>query len=45
MRYWTAGCRCIDDFGQYIHAEWPGKATSFEQLKRDWAQENRMLVP
>lgn len=35
----------IDDFGQYIHAEWPGKATSFDQLKREWAQENRMLVP
>jgi hypothetical protein len=35
----------IDDFGQYIHAEWTGKATSLEALKREWAQENRMLVP
>lgn len=35
----------IDDFGQYVHAQWPGKATSVKQLERDWAQENRMLVP
>jgi hypothetical protein len=35
----------IDDFGQYVHADWPGKARSYEQLKREWAQENRMLVP
>ncbi|HEX6639433.1 MAG TPA: hypothetical protein VF033_17385, partial [Steroidobacteraceae bacterium] len=35
----------IDDFGQYVHAQWPGKATSYDALKREWAQEDRMLVP
>ena len=35
----------IDDFGQYVHAGWTGKATSFDALKREWAQEDRMLVP
>jgi hypothetical protein len=35
----------IDDFGQYRHAQWNGKASSLEALKREWAQEDRMLVP
>lgn len=35
----------IDDFGQYVHAQWTGKAASYAQLQREWAQENRMLVP
>ena len=35
----------IDDFGQYRHAAWSGKATSLANLKKEWAQENRMLVP
>jgi hypothetical protein len=39
------GMPLIDDFGQYVHADWTGKATSFEGLERDWAQESRMLVP
>jgi hypothetical protein len=39
------GMPLVDDFGQYAHAEWTGKATSFDGLERDWAQENRMLVP
>jgi hypothetical protein len=39
------GTPLIDDFGQYRHGDWPGKATSFEGLRREWAQENRMLVP
>jgi hypothetical protein len=35
----------VDGFGQYIHADWPGKALSVEQLRREWGQEERMLVP
>jgi hypothetical protein len=29
----------IDEFGQYRHAEWPGKAHSLEELKTAWAAE------
>jgi hypothetical protein len=39
------GTPLIDDFGQYIHADWTGKAKSLDALKREWAQESRMLVP
>ena len=39
------GAPLIDDFGQYVHGDWPGKARSLEALKREWAQEDRMLVP
>jgi hypothetical protein len=39
------GTPLIDDFGQYTHADWPGKARSYAALIREWAQENRMLVP
>ncbi len=39
------GTPLIDDFGQYVHADWPGKAQSFAALQREWAQEDRMLVP
>jgi hypothetical protein len=39
------GTPLIDDFGQYVHDEWPGKAISLAALKREWAQEDRMLVP
>ncbi len=35
----------VDDFGQYRHADWPGKAVSLDSLMREWAQENRMLAP
>src|SRR5436190_19975151 len=35
----------VDDFGQYAHADWPGKARSYPELIREWAQEDRMLVP
>jgi hypothetical protein len=34
----------IDDFGQYRHAEWPGKAHGLETLRAEWAQESRMLA-
>ena len=39
------GAPLIDDFGQYVHADWPGKARSYPALIREWARENRMLVP
>jgi hypothetical protein len=29
----------IDEFGQYAHADWPGKAHSEEDLKKSWAAE------
>src|SRR5262245_17856721 len=35
----------IDDYGQYVHADWPGKARSTTDLVRDWSAEQRMLVP
>jgi hypothetical protein len=39
------GAPLIDDFGQYAHADWPGKARSHAALIKEWAQEDRMLVP
>jgi hypothetical protein len=33
----------IDEFGQYTHAEWPGKARSMDQLKQAWAIEAAAL--
>jgi hypothetical protein len=35
----------VDDFGQYAHVDWPGKARSYPELIREWAKEDRMLVP
>jgi hypothetical protein len=29
----------IDEFGQYVHADWPGKARSEADLKKTWAAE------
>ena len=34
----------IDDFGQYIHADWPDKVRSLDALKREWQTEQRLLV-
>jgi hypothetical protein len=39
------GAPLIDDFGQYVHADWPDKARSRDQLEREWRQEERMLAP
>src|SRR5690349_3016219 len=39
------GAPVIDDFGQYAHGDWPGKARSHAALIKEWAQEDRMLVP
>jgi len=33
----------IDEFGQYVHAVWPEKARSLEDLKRAWSTEDQAL--
>ena len=33
----------IDEFGQYTHAEWPGKAHSLDELKMAWSAEEAAL--
>lgn len=35
----------IDEFGQWIHADWPGKVHSLDQLKQDWASEEKSFTP
>lgn len=35
----------VDEFGQWIHADWPGKARSIEDLRRDWDREESTLGP
>ncbi len=39
------GAPIIDDYGQYKHVDWPGKARDTTALVREWSQEARMLVP
>lgn len=33
----------VDEFGQWIHDEWPGKTRSLAGLRRDWEGEERAL--
>ncbi|MFN7998586.1 MAG: hypothetical protein U0Q18_33495 [Bryobacteraceae bacterium] len=33
------GAPLVDEFGQWINDDWPGKAKSQDDLKRDWARE------
>lgn len=35
----------VDEFGQWIPGEWPGKVASIEQLKADWQREAGALAP
>lgn len=36
----------IDEFGQYAHAEWPGKAHSLAELEANWnAEETELQTP
>ena len=35
----------VDEMGQWIGDTWPGKARSVEDLKNDWAREERSLQP
>jgi hypothetical protein len=39
------GAPVIDEYGQYMHADWAGKARSVTELVRDWSAEQRMLAP
>jgi hypothetical protein len=34
----------IDQFGQYVHAAWPGKARSLEDLRKAWTSEDEGLA-
>ena len=35
----------VDEFGQWVHADWPRKIRSLEQLKKEWAEEEKTLKP
>ncbi len=35
----------VDEFGQWVHDEWPGKVRNLEQLKASWAAEDKTLAP
>jgi hypothetical protein len=39
------GTPLIDDFGQYVHGDWAGKARNVAALVKEWQAEERMLVP
>jgi len=39
------GAPVIDKLGQYVHADWTGKATSLEQLQESWREEEEKLRP
>lgn len=34
----------VDEFGQWIHAAWPGKISNLDQLRRDWRKEDGSLA-
>jgi len=35
----------IDEFGQWIPADWPRKVTGLDKLKQDWADEEKSFTP
>ncbi len=35
----------VDEFGQWIHADWPGKAKTLDELKAAWSAEEKTLKP
>jgi hypothetical protein len=37
--------RLVDEFGQWIPVNWPGKAKTLDELKGDWASEDKSLQP
>ncbi len=37
--------KLVDQFGQWIPAEWPGKAKTLDDLKKAWAAEDAALKP
>ncbi|MEU4700880.1 hypothetical protein [Nonomuraea dietziae] len=40
----AAGTALVDRYGQYLHQSWPGKVTSDEQLRREYAEEAARLA-
>jgi hypothetical protein len=38
------GLPLVDEFGQYAHGTWPGKARSLEDLQAGWREEDRALA-
>jgi hypothetical protein len=39
------GLPVVDEYGQFTHDTWPGKASSLAQLEKDWRQEEKLLAP
>ena len=39
------GLPLVDQFGQFIHDSWDGKAQSLEQLQAAWREEEKSLAP
>jgi hypothetical protein len=35
----------VDEYGQFTHDTWPGKASSLAQLEKDWREEEKLLAP
>jgi hypothetical protein len=35
----------VDEFGQWVHADWPRKVRNLEQLKKEWVEEQESLRP
>ncbi len=35
----------VDEFGQWIHADWARKIVTLDQLKTDWANEEKTFTP
>jgi len=35
----------VDEFGQWIPDDWPGKAKTFEDLRKAWDDEDKALLP
>jgi hypothetical protein len=35
----------VDEFGQWIPADWPGKAKTLDDLKTAWSEEEKILQP
>jgi hypothetical protein len=38
------GTPLVDEFGQYVHEAWPGKADTPEQLQKAWREEDAALA-
>jgi hypothetical protein len=39
------GLPLVDELGQYVHASWPGKVASLEELQKAWRGEEQALAP